>query len=327
MKRRLAYTLALLFVMVWLALPATLRAADAPAPGPHRLALPAPTLRLDGDSLAVPMESWQGRSVVRVIVDGRGPFPFVLDTGAGGSVITKALADSLRLPVEGEAQVGSPLGGKPLPAKIVRVDRFVIGKTLEASFSCLATDLPLPGPQPLWGVLSALQLPGLLVTWDFAHRRIVFRRGSLPAPDDRQVFSYETDPLPTVPIEIAGRRFCVHVDTGSARGLMLPAAMQDSLPLAGPPVGGRVARTLDREMKVLDARLAGKVVMAGREFTDLELELNPAARTGNVGDGMLRDFEVTLDAQHKRIRLRPTVPRGASGRGGAPQPADPDTTR
>jgi hypothetical protein len=303
MKRRIASTLAILFAS--LALPAALPAADAPSPGPHRMALPAPTLRLDGDSLVVPMESWQGRSVVQVTINGRGPFPFVLDTGAGGSVITKALADSLRLPVEGEAQVGSPLGGKPLPAKIVRIERLAIGKTLEVSFSCVAAEMPMPGPQALWGVLSANQLPGLLVTWDFAQRRIGFRRGALPAPDERRVFSYATDPLPTVPIEIAGRRLRVHVDTGSAGGLMLPATLRDSLPLAGPPVEGRVARTVDRELKVLDARLTGKVVLAGREFTGLELELNPAARTGNVGSRMLKDFEVTLDARQQLIRLRP----------------------
>ena len=299
----------------------TLPAGDAPAQEPHRAELPAATVRFDGDSLAVPMESWQGRSMVQVTLDGRGPFPFVLDTGAQGSVITKALADSLRLPVTGEAQLGSPFGGKPLPAKIVRVERLAVGRALEASFYCVAAEMPMPGQRPLWGVLSARQFPGLLVTWDFAHRRIVFRRGSLPAPDGRQVFSYEADPLPTVPIEIAGRRPRVHVDTGSAGGLMLPAAWRDSLPLAGPPVEGRTARTVDREVKVLDAKLAGKVVVAGREFTDPELVLNPAARTGNIGGLLLRDFEVTLDAQHKRIRLRPTPAPAEPGRGGTPKPA------
>ena len=301
MKQRIASTLALL--IVWAALPRV----DAPAQGPQRLELPAPAVQLAGDSLAVPMDSWQGRSVVQVTIGGRGPFPFVLDTGAQGSVIAKALADSLRLPVAGEANLGSPLGGKPIPAKIVRVERLTLGNRLEAAFSCVAADLPLAGPQPHWGVLSANQFPGLLVTWDFPRRRIVFRRGSLPAPDDRQVFSYQGEPLPTVPVEIAGRRVRVHVDTGSAGGLMLPAAMGDSLPLAGPPVEGRVARTVDREVKLLQARLVGKVTLSGREFTDPELELNPAARVGNVGSRMLQDFEVTLDPQQKRIRLRPVT--------------------
>jgi hypothetical protein len=49
MKRRIASTLAILFAS--LALPA----AGAPSSGPHRMALPAPALRLDGDSLEVPM--------------------------------------------------------------------------------------------------------------------------------------------------------------------------------------------------------------------------------------------------------------------------------
>jgi len=333
MKRRIASVLALLFA--WVAF----RAPDAPAQGPHRLELPAPTFRLAGDSLAVPMESWQGRSVVQVTINGRGPFPFVLDTGAGGSVITKALADSLGLPVAGEVQLGSPLGGKPVPAKIVRVDGLVIGGKLRAAFSCAAADLTIPGPQKHWGVLSPNQFPGLLIIWDFAHRRIVFRRGSLPAPDGVRVFSYEGEPLPTVPVEVAGRRVRVHVDTGSSGGLTLPAALQDSLPLAGPPVEGRVARTVDREMKLLDAKLTGKVVLGGLTLTDPEIALNPAARVGNVGSRMLKDFDVTMDPQLRRIRLQPVgareeplsgdVPRPVGAReepgpGGTPQPAPGD---
>ncbi len=315
MKPRIAITSA--FLCVWTAF----TAVSVAAPVPQHLAMPAPTFRLEGDSLVVPMESWQGRSVVQVMLDGRGPFPFVLDTGAHGTVITKALADSLRLKVTGEAQVGSPLGGTPVPAKIVSIGRLTLGGTLQAPVSCLALDMPMPGPAKHWGVLSPNQFPGLLITWDFARQRIVLRRGSLPAPDDVQVFSYEGEMLPTVPVEVAGRRVRVHVDTGSSGGLMLPVTLKDSLPLAGPPVEGRTARTVDREVKLLDAKLAGKVVLGGREFTDLELELNPAARVGNIGSRVLQDFEVTLDARQRRIRLRPIGAPGEPVRGNAPGPA------
>jgi hypothetical protein len=299
MKPQIAITSA--FICVWTAF----TAVSVAAPAPQRLAMPAPTFRLEGDSLVVPMESWQGRSVVQVMLDGRGPFPFVLDTGAGATVITKALADSLRLKVTGEAQVGSPLGGTPVPANIVNIERLTIGGTLQAQVSCLALDMPMPGPAKHWGVLSPNQFPGLLIIWDFARQRFVLRRGSLPASDDVQIFSYEGEMLPTMPVEIAGRRVQVHVDTGSPDGLTLPAALQDSLPLAGPPVEGRTARSVDREFKMLDAKLAGRAIVGGRTYTDPAIQLSPAGRVGNLGSRMLKDFEVTLDAEQQRIRLRP----------------------
>jgi protein tyrosine phosphatase (PTP) superfamily phosphohydrolase (DUF442 family) len=299
MNRRIAILSAVLSVCT------AFTTMSAAAPAPQRLALPEPTFRFDSDSLTVPMESWQGRSVVQVMIDGRGPFPFVLDTGAGATVITKALADSLRLKVTGEAQVGSPLGGTPVPAKIVNIKRLTLGGTLQAPVSCLALDMPMPGPAKHWGVLSPNQFPGLLITWDFARQRIVLRRGSLPASDDVQVFSYEGEMLPTMPVEIAGRRVRVHVDTGSPDGLMLPGTLKDSLPLAGPPVEGRTARSVDREFKLLDAKLAGRAVVGGRTYTDPAIQLSPAARVGNIGSRMLKDFEVTLDAEQQRIRLRP----------------------
>ncbi len=309
------------------ALTAAPPADGAPGPVPVRMALPAPAFRLHGDSLAVPMESWQERSVVQVSIGGRGPFPFVLDTGAQGTVLAKALADSLRFPVVGEVLLGSPLGGEPVPARLVRVEGLTLADGLEASLSCVAAEMPMPGPQRLWGVLSPNAFPGLLVTWDFAGRRVVFRRGSLPEPDGRSVFSYEGDPLPTVPVEVAGRRLRMHVDTGAAGGLILPAALRDSLPLAGPPTPGRTARTVDREVKLLEAKLAGTAVLAGRELREPSLELNPAATTGAIGGRLLSEFEVTLDPAQRRVRLRPVGSSldaaTSSVRPAAPADADP----
>jgi protein tyrosine phosphatase (PTP) superfamily phosphohydrolase (DUF442 family) len=256
---------------------------------------------------------------VPVTLGGRGPFPFVLDSGAQGTVLAKALADSLRLPVVGEVSLGSPLGGEPLPARLVRVERLALGDGLEASLTCVSAEMPMAGPERLWGILSPAAFPGLLVTWDFAANRIVFRRGALPEPDDRSVFSYGSDPLPTVPVEIAGRHLRVHLDTGAAGGLILPAALRDSLPLAAPPVEGRTARTVDREVGMLEAKLSGTVSFAGREFRDPPLELNPAASVGTVGGRWLRDFEITLDPRQRLVRLLPPgVQPGADRAAAAP---------
>jgi hypothetical protein len=259
--------------------------------------------QLAGDTLAVPMGSWHGRSLVSVTIDGHGPFPFVLDTGAGGSLVSRALADSLGLPVVGETQVSSPLGGTPASAKVVRIGELTIGGKLRGALTVLALDLPAGGPSTHWGVLSPYDLAGLLVTWDLPRQQFRFRRGALPAPDEKRVYSYGNDMLPNLSVQVAGRHVRVHVDTGSPRGLMLPVAWKDSLPLAAPPTEGPEARTVNRSFRLLQAKLDGKLVVAGREYVDPELTLSPAGDIGNIGVALLRDFEVTLDASNRRFRM------------------------
>jgi len=54
------------------------------------------------DSRRVPLRLVAGRLlIVPVTLDGRGPYPFLLDTGATRSLVDEALADRLRLPPAG----------------------------------------------------------------------------------------------------------------------------------------------------------------------------------------------------------------------------------
>jgi hypothetical protein len=283
---------------------AVLLAGGARAQHVRRMHLPAPRVELQGDSLVVPMESWQGRPVVQVSIDGKGPFGFVLDTGAQGTVVSRALADSLRLPVVGEARVGSPMGGTPVPAKIVQIGRLTVGGRLHSKISCMAIDLPFKDPAAPVGVLSPAQYEGLLVSMDFVSQRVSFRRGSLPAPDGGEVFEYQGLDLPTVMADVAGRPLAMHLDTGSGGGFSIPAALRDSLPLAGPPVAGRTAKTVDREWQVQSVRLAGTVTVGRHRFANPDLELNPFLPVGNMGSAVLQGCEVTLDPGASRIRLR-----------------------
>lgn len=80
---------------------------------------------------------------LNVCLDGRGPFPFVLDTGASESTISAQLADSLRLPAAGPLEEYEGVGctGSEQPRRV-------------SAWS--AAGLPLDGQ-----VLSSATLPGM----------------------------------------------------------------------------------------------------------------------------------------------------------------------
>ncbi|MDZ4371858.1 MAG: retroviral-like aspartic protease family protein [Phenylobacterium sp.] len=60
------------------------------------------------------------RMTVPVRVDGQGPYPFVVDTGANRSVLAAELAAELGLPSVGEAEVHGIAGVEPAPIALVQ---------------------------------------------------------------------------------------------------------------------------------------------------------------------------------------------------------------
>jgi len=84
-------------------------------PPPARIELRVP-------KTVIPMELFDGRPVVSVRVNGKGPFQFALDTGVTGTVISKELAHELGLPDMGQAVAGRPGAAAPDRATVTRID-------------------------------------------------------------------------------------------------------------------------------------------------------------------------------------------------------------
>ena len=111
-------------------------------------------------------------------------------------------------------------------------------------------------------------------------------------------------PVPTFPIEIAGRSFPVHLDTGNqAAPLFLNEADARSLPLAGAPVERGRARTSFGEFAIMEAQLAAPV-RAGAFTLPVDRVGWPAARgMGNLGSRGLAGTVVRLDQRSRRLDI------------------------
>jgi hypothetical protein len=275
-----------------------------PGHAPGRL--PAARVELSADSVAVPMTLLDGRVVVEVTIAGRGPFPFVFDTGAQGSVMDVSLARELGLDLGQEIQVGSP-GGKGRPGWLVTIDPLAVGGLALRGFSVVAFDgLPFPrtAKSPR-GVLGPYGLNGLLVTLDYPRLQVVFRKGALPEPDGREIFGWESGrPLPEFPVTVAGRPAVIHMDTGAPSGLSLPTSFQDLLPLEGPLADMGYAKTVDRVRPVRGATLRGALTIGRYTLDHPTIRfLDLASGVGSVGAAILGQFVLTLDPAQARLRL------------------------
>ncbi|HYC32059.1 MAG TPA: hypothetical protein VEB59_07185 [Gemmatimonadales bacterium] len=147
--------------LVFVALIACAGGASPPAPSP----VPAGRVVLS-DSAVVPIEiDREGRPVVRVSLNGRGPYRLAVETGSPDVLLTSALVSELALPVTG----GSSHRLDSLRMGEALIRDLVVGRN--DAFAPLGVD----------GVLGLDAYRDLLLTVDYPGARLVLSRGSLPA--------------------------------------------------------------------------------------------------------------------------------------------------
>jgi enamine deaminase RidA (YjgF/YER057c/UK114 family) len=274
-------------------------AADAQAPAPAAILPPAEHVEVPPAGVALPMVDAGGRPAIDVTIDGKGPFRFVLDTGAALTVLSPDLIGELNLP---------PIGGNPQAGPVRIGELRADGATLRGLTVGRAPMLGGAGDVPR-GVLSASAFPGELVVFDFPRHEIRLRPGALAAADGREIFEYRADEvLPSVPVRIGSQEFRLRLDSGAPGGFTLPLSAMASVPLKAPATEIGRAKTAAGEFALLEAPTSAPVSI-GRFAVDVDrlefsdLRAGPRAAIGLVGSGVLRTFVITLDASDRRIKF------------------------
>lgn len=121
----------------------------------------------------------QGGILVPVVLNGAGPFPMLLDTGASHSSVSEELAQTLQLPVIARTMVQSPVGGRE--RIVVRAERLKMG-THEMSVTPTVVpqrDLAIAGG--VHGVVGQDVLSELRYTIDYRRHHIQWGGQNRPA--------------------------------------------------------------------------------------------------------------------------------------------------
>ncbi len=265
-------------------------------------------------SAELAMGDWVGKPILSLTIDGQGPFQFIVDTGAGVSVIDETLRDALQLEVIGEVEVGSPMG-EPVTRDILELRKIRIGSIELERADTIALDLAAlfgEGPETPRGVLSTRAITGHTVTFDFPRRLFLFSSEPLPAPDGKEtIAARQEDGLLAIPVTVGDEEFWVHLDTGSPALLSLPAVDAARLPLASAPVEVGRAQLVDATVTIRSAPLDGTLQIGRHRIESPEVQFLDGGSVGNVGIELLQRFALTVD--HERGRVRLVAPEGQDG--------------
>jgi predicted aspartyl protease len=288
---------------------AFLLAGSAWAQSERVRALPAPSIALAVEEVRLPMASRGGRPVVEARVNGKGPYRFYFDTGASGPVVSQGLAQELKLDVIGELGVksgGDAADEKPIPARLVHIDRLDLGAAKLSAVSIAAMDRArLGGAEAPVGVLSPAMFLGYLVSLDYPKKELRIRAGQLGPPDDRTLFAYlEGRMIPSLMVTIAGQTMEAHLDSGAAAGLSLPTRLAERLPLDGKPAdSGKKARSIRGDFPVFEGKLKGRLSFGQYAVVDPTLEFSDVVQHANLGARLLERFVLTLDVKNRKFEL------------------------
>jgi predicted aspartyl protease len=108
--------------------------------------------------------------VVPVFLNGRGPYRFLLDTGATNTILSNRVADQLNIPI-GKTQTLLTVGGTAMATKrIIDVIRF--GNTQIMQLPIIAADLKLMRALHIDGIIGGDCLKQFRISIDYAHQLI-----------------------------------------------------------------------------------------------------------------------------------------------------------
>jgi predicted aspartyl protease len=251
-------------------------------------------------------------------VNGAGPFDFILDTGAGTSLLSTELAQQLNIKVLGTKE-GQSAGGK-VSVSLAKVESLALGQAKIEEVEVGIVDLGHIGKiigTKIDGDVGYNFLKHFRVTIDYQTAEIRFddpkRTENFGKPSKAEIpmrLASPAKPLVLVDVYANGRGpFQFAIDTGTSTTAISPEAAQQlgiaSSPIGPLTTGGSQVNVTAGNLKsfqVGGARIDDLVVVVADFFAMLSQAVG-AKLDGIVGYNFLRNFRVVMDYPSEKFRL------------------------
>ncbi|HUQ09645.1 MAG TPA: aspartyl protease family protein [Steroidobacteraceae bacterium] len=285
------------------------------APGNRRDAAALPA---SGKS-SVPFQLVNNHVIVTARINGRGPYPFLVDTG-GHNILTPITARSLGIGSEGHS-TGGGSGEATTVNGYALVSSIEVGGARMRDAMALTLDFSPADVEGLvlGGMLGSEFLERFVVEFDYGRKVLTFTDPAHFAAADRRragtALAMEFyDHMPQVTGTFEGRPARFNLDTGSRSDVSITAPFADRMGLrdlyplgitvtdgwgSGGPARSFVVRAgrmtlgaVEVDRPIAGLSVAKRGVMADENFD------------GNVGSGLLKRFVVTFDFGGNHVYLR-----------------------
>jgi hypothetical protein len=271
-----------------------------------------------GGSTTVPLQIVNNHVYASVMLDGRGPYTFVLDSG-GDYIVTPEVAGALSAKTSGAMQLGG-VGNTTEGAAFTRIESIKVGNaTVRRPYMLvlpIATGFGMAEGMRIDGMIGYQFLARFLTTIDYADSKLTLATPSATpatAPGAAAVPFFFDNTIPRISIGVDNVTTDGEVDTGARGGISLStpfveahpaiAALAKTAPgVEGFGVGGPSYARLGRipNLQIGPYTITNSIASFGIQSKGAMADpFNPA----NVGGAILRRFDVTFDYAHHQLLL------------------------
>lgn len=252
-----------------------------------------------------------------VWVNDQGPYRFQLDTGAQGhGRLDDAVVDALALQSLGETAASdtSDRQGPSLPVWGLRELRLpgLRFSDLEVLSRDYNGDRAVAARGRIDGILGIELFAEKLLTIDYPNNRLLVSDQSLSRPNGKDILPLDPEqPVPAVPIRVAGNTHSAYVDTGAMPAITLPASMAETLSFSAPPQVVGQATSVAGDFPISMGTMDGTILLGSISVANPQLFIAEGFGTVILGAPFLRRFTVTIDQRNHRIQWQtPESPGG-----------------
>ena len=262
----------------------------------------------------------QNLILVQARINGKGPFPFILDTG-GHAILTPETAKQLGLDMHG-AGVSYGAGGGSTPVRYTRVDSMTLGDAridrqsfLVLPMSPAVTDR---GDQPpIAGLLGLEVLERFAVDIDFKRKQMTLQAFThAKPPSGATVLPLRfTDDMPLIDATLDGKAGTFGIDTGNSGPLMLFPQWAERHGLTAyynaglaMPSGGLGGTFTVHSAYIRSLRLGARDVhgdLVGLLTPEHAGATSNPSEAGNLGMSVWHHFRIRFDYRRMRLYLTP----------------------
>ncbi len=251
-----------------------------------------------------PLDLRHDKPFVMVMINGKGPFRFMLDTGTGAeAVITSELAAQLELPVAGQVRLSDPSGqgGQTVPIFLIQSLR-VAGVEFKGVAALRHAMSDADGY--CQGLLGFLLFREYLLTVDYPRQRMTLHTGELKPDGEQAVLPFRMPyGVPIVPLRIGANRVEAQIDSGGS-GFSVPDSLVSRLKFASDPVVLGSGESLSTTFQIRGGKLASDLHLGNYTFERPFVEINSAFPLANFGSCPLKYFALTFDQKNGLVSFR-----------------------
>ncbi len=271
----------------------------------------------------IPFEFYRNQILLKVQVDGQGPFTMLLDTGTDPSAVDLQTARRIGLKIKSGGHRVAGGGTEPNLGYMTELPSVQIGDEVARNVAAVAIDLSKLSAElgvAADGVLGHSFLSGRTVQIDYMNRLVRFYDAPLLSNADSQAvepgrvlfrFRYRNNIL-IDDVFVNGRKVAASIDTGANEAFQLTPAVVRMLGIEDEASKGQPVPSVGYNGRSVNTRGVVGSIKIGPIVLDSPAVMFFSKQAGhdseawglNIGNPFLRDFVVTIDYRTHMLSLQ-----------------------